>query len=112
MSAQIEIAQGKAIADASLAAGVSLFIWSSLPSVRKMSNGAVTEHHFDSKAEVEEYIRGLSFDNAVFYMPGWFMQNVWNPYAPQPRIVSASPLVLWSHSDASQRNLAKDIQNR
>ncbi|QKX63770.1 uncharacterized protein TRUGW13939_10941 [Talaromyces rugulosus] len=87
-SAAVEIAQGKAVADAAIAAGVSLFIWSSLPSVTKMTGGKVTTvHHFDSKAEVEDYIRGLPFHSSVFFMPGWFMQNVWNPLAPKPKIL-------------------------
>lgn len=52
-SAEAEIFQGKAIDDASLAADVSLIIWSSLPNVSKMSHGELTTvHHFDSKAEV------------------------------------------------------------
>jgi hypothetical protein len=63
-----------------------------------MSDGALTSaHHFDSKAEVEEYIRGLSFASAVFYMPGWFMQNVWHPFAPKPRIVRVRPQCLLSY---------------
>jgi uncharacterized protein YbjT (DUF2867 family) len=87
-SAAVEIAQGKAVADAAIVAGVSLFIWSSLPNVTKMTGGKVTTvHHFDSKAEVEDYIRGLPFHSSVFFMPGWFMQNVWNPLAPKPKIV-------------------------
>ncbi|KAH8698471.1 NmrA-like family-domain-containing protein [Talaromyces proteolyticus] len=87
--ASVEIAQGKALADAAVAAGVTLFIWSSLPNVKKITNGKLTEvHHFDSKAEVEEYIRGLSFPSSVFFLPGWFMQNVWNDLAPKPKKIS------------------------
>lgn len=74
-SAAIEIAQGKAIADAALAAGVTLLIWSSLPNVSLMSSGTLTEvAHFDSKAEVEEYIRSLPILSS-FFMAGWYMQN-------------------------------------
>jgi uncharacterized protein YbjT (DUF2867 family) len=65
-SAAIEISQGKAIADAAVKAGVSLIIWSSLP-----RTGVA---HFNSKADVEDYIRTLPIKSA-FYMPGWFMQN-------------------------------------
>ena len=40
-----------------------------------MSNGEVTGvKHFDSKAAVETYIRGLPI-MSVFYMAGWYMQN-------------------------------------
>lgn len=65
-SAAVEVAQGKAIADAAVEAGASLLIWSSLP-----RNGIA---HFNSKADVEDYIRTLPI-KALFYMPGWFMQN-------------------------------------
>jgi hypothetical protein len=42
-------------------------------------------HHFDSKAEVEEYIRGLPIMSA-FFMAGHYMQNhiVYMP----PKVVS------------------------
>ncbi|KAH7393167.1 hypothetical protein BKA64DRAFT_755184 [Cadophora sp. MPI-SDFR-AT-0126] len=73
-SKEVEIAQGKAIANASVAAGAELLIWSSLPSVAKMSNGKAAFSHFDSKAEVEEYIRTLPILSA-FFMAGWYMQN-------------------------------------
>ncbi|KAE8396146.1 NmrA family transcriptional regulator [Aspergillus alliaceus] len=88
-SAAVEIAQGKAVADAALAAGATLFIWSSLPSFTKITRGKSTQlRHFDSKAEVEEYIRGLPFPSSVFFMPGWFMQNVWSPLAPKAKKIS------------------------
>ncbi|CEJ57074.1 hypothetical protein PMG11_05782 [Penicillium brasilianum] len=87
--AEAEIAQGKTIADASLAAGVSLMIWSSLPDVTKMSKGQLTTvEHFDSKAEVEDYIRSLKFPSSVFFLSGWFMQNFWDNFVPKPRMIS------------------------
>ncbi|KAK8069335.1 hypothetical protein PG994_005951 [Apiospora phragmitis] len=73
-SVEFEIKQVKAIADASVTAGVTQLIWSSLPNVTKMNNGEHGLAHFDSKAVVEEYIRNLNIRNA-FFMPTWFMQN-------------------------------------
>ncbi|KAI0468162.1 hypothetical protein F4859DRAFT_216459 [Xylaria cf. heliscus] len=74
-SAAVEISQGKAMADAAVAAGASQIIWSSLPSVSEISGGKITSmRHFDSKAEVERYIRTLDIES-MFFMPGWFMQN-------------------------------------
>lgn len=74
-SLEVEIAQGIAVADACVKFGVKLLIWSSLPSVTKMSNGKVTGvNHFESKALVEEYIRKLPI-MSVFFMAGWYMQN-------------------------------------
>jgi uncharacterized protein YbjT (DUF2867 family) len=75
-SADAEIAQGKAMADAAQAAGVEHFVWSSLPNVSKETNGQITEVlHFDSKAAVETYIREIGLP-ASFFMPGFFMSNI------------------------------------
>ncbi|KXJ85062.1 hypothetical protein Micbo1qcDRAFT_224866 [Microdochium bolleyi] len=77
----VETTQGKAIADAAVAAGVGQLIWSSLPSISKMAtaNGVgivAAPHHFESKALVEEYIRALDVDmKRTFFMAGWYMQN-------------------------------------
>ena len=88
-SAAIEIAQGKAIADAALAASVTLLIWSSLPNVSRMTRGALTDvAHFDSKAEVEEYIRNLPILSS-FFMAGWYMQN--HISYMRPKLVSLFP---------------------
>ncbi|PVI00326.1 NAD(P)-binding protein [Periconia macrospinosa] len=65
-SREIETQQGKAQADAAVQAGAQAIIWSSLPRIGLPN--------FDSKADVEEYIRSLSI-KAAFYRPGWFMQN-------------------------------------
>ncbi|KAI1350048.1 hypothetical protein F5Y01DRAFT_165072 [Xylaria sp. FL0043] len=74
-SAAVEISQGKAIADAAIAAGADQIIWSSLRDVKEMTGGKITTmKHFDSKAEVETYIRTLEIKSA-FFIPGWFMQN-------------------------------------
>lgn len=41
-SAKVEIAQGKAMADAAVATGAELIVWSSLPNVTEMSNGKLS----------------------------------------------------------------------
>ncbi|MCJ1247374.1 hypothetical protein MMC30_004588 [Trapelia coarctata] len=72
----IDVAQGKNIADASKEAGVQHLIWSSLPSAAKITNGKLKKAKaFDSKAAVEEYIRELNLP-ASFYMSGIFMSNL------------------------------------
>ena len=74
------------MADAAVATGASLLIWSSLPHISKISNGKFTKvYHFDSKAEVEIYIRGLPI-KSVFYMAGFYMQNFQTMF--RPKIVS------------------------
>ncbi len=72
-----EVVQGKALADAAVAAKVKLYIWSSLP-----RTGVA---HFNSKADVEDYIRTLPL-MAAFFMPGWFMQNFFGVMAPKRRV--------------------------
>lgn len=54
-----ELDQGKAMADAAVAAGVEYFIFSSLSHVGKLSGGKIIHaNHFDVKADIEEYIVG------------------------------------------------------
>ncbi|KAL1992006.1 hypothetical protein VTN49DRAFT_4038 [Thermomyces lanuginosus] len=77
-----EIRQGKAIADAALQCGVQHLIYSTLPHAGKNSDGKHTVGHFDSKAEVESYIRGLPI-RSTFFAPGCFMQNFHNILAPR-----------------------------
>lgn len=75
-SAETEIKQGKAIADAAKEAGIQHFIWSSLPNVTEMSKGELTDvKHFDSKAAIEAYIREIEIP-ASFYLPGFYMSNL------------------------------------
>ncbi|KAI1849055.1 hypothetical protein JX265_011281 [Neoarthrinium moseri] len=73
---ELEIQQGKNIADAAKETGVKLLIWSSLYNVTKHSNGVLAHvYHFDSKALVEDYIRELGIP-ATFFMPGFYMTNL------------------------------------
>ncbi|KAK7214720.1 hypothetical protein V2G26_002723 [Clonostachys chloroleuca] len=75
-SAEVELAQGKAVADASKAAGVKNLIFSSLINVTEASKGALTHvKHFDAKATVEKYIREIGVP-ATFVMPGFYMSNL------------------------------------
>ncbi|KAE8446457.1 hypothetical protein EG329_011920 [Mollisiaceae sp. DMI_Dod_QoI] len=79
-----EIRQGKAIADAAVAAGVQYLIFSSLPHVSVISDGKYPGvEGFDSKAEVETYIRGLPIKSS-FFMPGGFLQNFHTGMKPNP----------------------------
>ncbi|KAG0651199.1 hypothetical protein D0Z07_2002 [Hyphodiscus hymeniophilus] len=75
-SADVEMKQGKAIADAAKEAGVSHFIWSSLPNITELSKGVLTNvKHFDSKAHIETYIREIGIP-ASFFLPGFYMSNI------------------------------------
>lgn len=75
-SAETELKQGKAIADAAKDAGVQHYIWSSLMNVTQLSKGALRNvEHFDSKAAVEDYVKQIGIP-ATFFMPGFYMSNL------------------------------------
>jgi uncharacterized protein YbjT (DUF2867 family) len=77
-SKQLEVEQGKTVAHVCKAFGVKHLIWSALPHVSKMTNGVLKGvEHFDSKAEVAEYIETTKGDMvATYFMPGFYMQNI------------------------------------
>jgi len=76
MDADVEVKQGKAIADACKSAGIAHIIWSALPDVTKLTNGVLTHvDHFNSKAAVSEYIKELGIPYTLF-MPGYFLSNI------------------------------------
>lgn len=66
----IEIRNGKAMADAAKAAGIEHFVYSSVGSAER--NTGIP--HFDSKFQVEEYIRSLNFSYTIL-RPVFFFYN-------------------------------------
>lgn len=78
---EIEIKQGKQIADAAVAAGAQYLIFSSASPAKKISGKDVDI--FDAKADIEDYIRGLKVKSA-FYHPGFFMENFRGHSQPRP----------------------------
>ncbi|PYH88562.1 NAD(P)-binding protein [Aspergillus ellipticus CBS 707.79] len=79
-----EITHGRALADAVVAAHVPFYIYSTLPSIAKTSQGALKHGgHFDGKEDVEQYIRTLPVKSA-FVAPGSFMSNFHDSMAPHP----------------------------
>lgn len=75
MSKVRETEQGKNIFAACQAANVKHLVWSSLPNVAKLSNGRRSlVDHFDSKAEVEEFIESNKGSMiASYFMPAIFV---------------------------------------
>ena len=72
---EAEYTSGKTVADVAVEKGVEYIIFSTLPSIREISNGKYTKcSHFDAKAAIEQHIRGLNIKSA-FYSPGGFMEN-------------------------------------
>lgn len=83
---EVEIRQGKALADAALAANVEHFVYSSVGSAER--NTGVP--HFDSKFQVEEYIRSIGLPHTImrpvffFYNYNGMLPMVKNGTLPQP----------------------------
>ena len=66
-----EYQHGKNLVDAVKGAEVEHFVFSSLPHVKALTNGALEAPHFDQKGEIEEYARevrpGSTFVHVAFY---------------------------------------------
>ncbi|KAJ7082954.1 hypothetical protein C8R44DRAFT_822638 [Mycena epipterygia] len=72
-----ELVQGKNMVDAAKEVGVKFFIFTSLPSLAKLSGGKYKNVlHFDQKAEVEEYLKLSGLANASLPLGG-FLENFW-----------------------------------
>ena len=84
--AEVEIRQGKAVADAASATGIEHFVYSSVGSAER--NTGIP--HFDSKFQVEEYIRSLGLPHTIlrpvffFYNYKGMLPMVKNGTLPQP----------------------------
>ncbi|KAI6082868.1 NmrA-like family protein [Hypoxylon rubiginosum] len=73
---ELEIHQGKDLADAAKESGIEHYIWSCLWNVTKLSGGKLAHvYHFDSKAQVAEYVAELGIP-ASYFMPGFYMSNL------------------------------------
>jgi len=66
-----EEAHGRNLVDAVAASNVEHFVFSTLPSAKKISGGALNVPHFDIKADLEEYCRSKgipsTFTHVAFY---------------------------------------------
>ena len=69
-----EVRQGKIVADAAKAAGVRHFVYTSVGGAERKTGLS----HFDSKWEIEEYVRSLSLPATVL-RPVFFMENLTSP---------------------------------
>ncbi|SFT43840.1 Uncharacterized conserved protein YbjT, contains NAD(P)-binding and DUF2867 domains [Kosakonia arachidis] len=75
ISDEQEIKQGKDIADSALAAGVSHLVYSSSGAAGKGPTGM---GHFDSKSEIENYVRALPISSTIT-RPASFMEMMMLP---------------------------------
>lgn len=73
---EVEYQQGRNVTDVAKQLGVTRIIFSSLHHVTNESGGRLTHvPHFDSKANIEQYIRDSGLE-CTFFMPGWYMSNL------------------------------------
>ncbi|KAL8778421.1 MAG: hypothetical protein Q9213_007421 [Squamulea squamosa] len=94
MDQKLEFEQGKNIADICKETGVQHLIWSGLFNVTKLSNGKYPNvYHFDSKANIESYIREIGVPSSTF-MPGFYMSNLETMLKPSPQPPHAYTLAL------------------
>lgn len=71
----IEYSQGKNVTDAAKKTGVSHILFSSLHHVTEETKGRLKNvPHFDSKAQIEKYIRASGI-KCTFFLPGYYMSN-------------------------------------
>ncbi|KAJ7670511.1 NAD(P)-binding protein [Mycena rosella] len=70
-----EVAEGKMMVDAAIAAGVTLLVWSGLDSVSEISKGRyIHVDHFDGKAEITAYARASGVPLVIAQI-GWYGTN-------------------------------------
>eukprot|EP01118_Nematostelium_gracile_P003757 TRINITY_DN1435_c0_g1_i2.p1 TRINITY_DN1435_c0_g1~~TRINITY_DN1435_c0_g1_i2.p1 ORF type:complete len:417 (+),score=120.88 TRINITY_DN1435_c0_g1_i2:2-1252(+) len=82
-SAGKETLLGNSIARLAKAAGVSHFIWSTLPNVETISGGKYRVPHFTDKARVNSFIRSLNFPFHTFILPAFYFQNFFSIFSPK-----------------------------
>ncbi len=80
-----ELAQGKTAIQAAKQAGVSHFVWSTLPDVETISNGKLDVPHFTGKARVDELIKEAKFNHHTFVQPPFYFQNLNGQLGAQPQ---------------------------
>ncbi|KAJ6544278.1 hypothetical protein B0H19DRAFT_1309580 [Mycena capillaripes] len=72
-----EIVQGTNMVDAAKEVGVKFFIFTSLPSLEKLSGGKYTNvMHCEHKVAVQEYLKSSGLTHASLLLPA-FLENFW-----------------------------------
>lgn len=77
-----EAAHGRNLVDEVSAAGIQHFVFSSLPSPRKISRDKLEVPHMDIKADLEEYARSLKIP-ATYLHVAFYYENFINFFPPQ-----------------------------
>src|SRR5574341_930391 len=98
-----EVHQGKALAGAAKAAGIKHFIYSSVGGAER--NTGIT--HFESKWEIEQYIRTLKLPATIF-RPVFFMYNFNSPMFNLHQSILAGTLLLAIRPDKRLKMLSAE----
>jgi uncharacterized protein YbjT (DUF2867 family) len=78
-----EIRQTTAAVRAAKDAGVTHFIWSTLPAVEAISDGKLNVPHFTGKAKIDRIVKDAGFPNHTFVIAPMYYQNLVGVLAPQ-----------------------------
>ena len=73
---------GKNLIDAVAASDIKHFVFSTLPNAKKISDGKIEVPHFDIKAKLEEYARGLGLF-VTFVHPAFYFENYLSYFPPK-----------------------------
>jgi uncharacterized protein YbjT (DUF2867 family) len=79
-----EFSQGKNLIDAVHRSNVEHFVFSTLPSYKKLSNGELSVPHCDIKGELEEYSKSLGV-KATYVHIAFYFENFLSYFPPQKR---------------------------
>jgi uncharacterized protein YbjT (DUF2867 family) len=79
-----EVAQGRNAVEAAKQAGVSHFVWSTLPNVETISGGEFEVAHFTSKAKVDAIVAAAGFASFTFVEAPFYFENLTTNMRPSP----------------------------
>jgi hypothetical protein len=79
------LAQGKTSIQAAKNTGIRHFVWSTLPNVKKISNGMFDVPHFTGKAQVDTLIKNAEFEYYTFVQAPFYFQNLIGQMGAQPQ---------------------------
>lgn len=80
-----EVAQGKLAIQAAKDAGVTHFVWSTLPNIEEISSGEFDAPNFSNKAKVDEFVKNAGFEYFTFVQAPFYFQNLTGLMGPQPQ---------------------------
>ncbi|GBE83552.1 NAD(P)-binding protein [Sparassis crispa] len=104
--------QGRNLVDAALAAGVACFVWSTLPSSRKISGGRLVSRIYEGKCQVDEYIRETGLPATFLYTGNFYENMVYRAhmqYDPEADVVEFHQPVVKEDTKLAMLYVEKDL---